>query len=501
MKLLKLILLVYIARALLISAGFAQQENDAATISMPGSPLGVAWSFSYGYDSKPEIFLPQLRNIGVNLTKLYLFWQQIEPTKDHYKWDAVDAFLQQLKSPDEALIAVFSSSMWATKVASQTLPPSPAKSLDGYYHFIYELVKHCNGKIKLWQNDCEPNNPIYWNGTNEEFLSQLKVFYRAVKDADPPAQVVMGGYDGLFNPPGMSEIPGQKYGLAFFSKAIKEASAYFDIFDLRLYANPYTIQARVEYFKKQLADSGHNQPIICTEYNGPGFFGFPVNFKYIGQVTDWQRAVATHDTTAYLKLKNPITVMYDSISTLAPQTQMFMMGCSKELNDKYDRLQGRDIVMRNILAFSAGVQKTMYWDLWDNTDNKYDLMTLMFGKNKLVEYEHGKVIKEYPEVDVFKRMTSHLNHIKTIKRIDVPGKQLLYLFEIVRSDKSVVYVVWEKRDPFSGEDQPATHYILPWPANNAKATDIFGNMVPAAVSKDTLAIDVSVTPVFIEVPR
>ena len=127
-----------------------------------------------------------------------------------------------------------------------------------------------------------------------------------------------------------------------------------------------------------------------------------------GQVTEWQRAVATHDTTAYLKLKNPITVMYDSISTLAPQTQMFMMGCSKELNDKYDRLQCRDIIMRNILAFSAGVQKTMYWDLWNNTDNKYDLMTLMFGKNKLVEYDNGKVIKEYPEVDVFKRMTGYL---------------------------------------------------------------------------------------------
>lgn len=157
--------------------------------------------------------------------------------------------------------------------------------------------------------------------------------------------------------------------------------------------------------------------------------------------------------------------------------------------------------MRNILALSAGVQKTMYWDLWNNSDNKYDLMTLMFGKNKLVEYQNGKVIKEYPEVDVFKRMTSYLNHIKTIEKIDVPGKQLLYLYEITKTDKSNVYVVWEKRDPFSGEDQPATHYDLPWPANNAKATGIFGNIIPATISKGNLTIDVSVTPVFIEVHK
>ncbi len=80
--------------------------------------------------------------------------------------------------------------------------------MDEYYRFVYSLVKHCKGKIKLWQNDSEPNNPIYWNGTDQEFINQLKVFYKAVKDADPKAQVVAGGYDGLFNPPGMPEIPG-----------------------------------------------------------------------------------------------------------------------------------------------------------------------------------------------------------------------------------------------------------------------------------------------------
>jgi hypothetical protein len=215
----------------------------------------------------------------------------------------------------------------------------------------------------------------------------------------------------------MREIPGQKYGLGFFSKAIKEASAYFDIFDLRLYADPYTIQARVDYFKKQLSDSGHNQPIICTEYNGPGFFGFPVNFKYIGQVVEWQRVVSTRDTVAYMKMKNPITAMYDSINALAPQTQMFMMGCSRDLNDKLHRLQCRDIVVRNILAFSAGLQKTMYWDFWHSTDDKYNIMTLMFGKNKLVEYENGTLIKKYPEAHVFKRMSGYFSNIRTIKRV------------------------------------------------------------------------------------
>ena len=501
MKLLKVILQLCIIHVLLMNNSYAQTQSVPATISIPGPQVGVAWGFSYGVDNKPEIFLPQLRKMDVHLTKLYLFWEQIEPSKGQFHWGTVDSFLNQLTPGDEALISVFSASSWATKSAYLPIPASIAKSPDEYYHFVYELVKHCKGKIKLWQNDSEPNNPVYWNGTPEEFVSELKVFYKAVKAADPQAKVVIGGYDGLFNPPGMPEIPGQKTGLAFFSKAIKEGADYFDIFDIRLYANPYTIPARVEYFKKELAYSAHNQPIICTEYNGPGFFGFPVNFKYVGQITEWQRVVATHDTVAFAKMKSPISDMYDSIHTLSPQTQMFMMGCAKELNDKYDRLQSRDIVMRNILAFSAGIQKTMYWCLFTNTDNKYDLMTLMFGKNKLLEYSKGNVVKEYPEVDVFKRMTGYLNHIKTIKKIDVPRKELLYLFEITRTDNSIFYVAWEKRDAFSGEDLPATHYVLPLPGNKAKAIDVFGNAVPAVVSNDTLAIDISVTPIFIEVNK
>jgi len=501
MKLLKVILLLIIDTAFVMSNSNAQTKENPETISIPGPAVGVAWGFSYGVDRPPEIFLPQLAKMDVHLTKLYLFWQQIEPSKGQYNWGAVDTFLMQLTPSDEALISVFSASSWATKISSPPIPASISKSPDVYYKFIYDLVKYCKGKIKLWQNDCEPNNPVYWNGTSEEFSSQLKAFYRAVKDADPQAKVVMGGYDGLFNPPGMPEIPGQRNGLAFFSKAIKAAADYFDIFDIRLYANPYTIPARVEYFKKELADSAHNQPIICTEYNGPGFFGFPVNFKYIGQVMEWQRVVATHDTVAFAKMKNPIGGMYDSINKLAPQTQMFMMGCTKELNDKYDRLQCRDIVMRNVLAFSAGVQKTMYWCLFDNTDNKYDLMTLMFGKNKLLEYSKGKVVKEYPEVAVFKRMAHYLDDVKTIKRIDVTGKEMLYLFEIRGMGNNVSYVAWERRDAFSGEDQAATNYVLPLSANRVMASDIFGNKIDAKRSVGQVEINLSDTPVFIQVNK
>ncbi|MGH9762413.1 MAG: hypothetical protein ACREDR_18670 [Blastocatellia bacterium] len=36
--------------------------------------------------------------------------------------------------------------------------------------------------------------------------------------------------------------------------------------------------------------------------------------------------------------------------------------------------------MRNIFALSAGVQKTLYWQLLQAAGDRDDLMTLMYGK-------------------------------------------------------------------------------------------------------------------------
>lgn len=49
---------------------------------MPGSPLGIAWGFLFGYSgTKAETFMPQVREMGGGFTKVYLFWNQIEPEK------------------------------------------------------------------------------------------------------------------------------------------------------------------------------------------------------------------------------------------------------------------------------------------------------------------------------------------------------------------------------------------------------------------------------------
>ena len=218
--------------------------------------------------------------------------------------------MDQLNSPEEGLISLFSTSQWATVRPATLLPPSPAKNPDDYYHFVYNVVKHCKGRVRYWQNDAEPNSPLYWSGTKEEFVAELKIFYKAVKDADPAAVVVVGGYDGMFGPPGTHQFPNQQVGLDFFDYVLKEGREAFDVFDLRLYGDPYTIVPRVDFMRQKMLALGYDKPIICTEYGGPNLFEFPENRKYISLLTSGIQSLTQANDKAPAQAgaapKNPI---------------------------------------------------------------------------------------------------------------------------------------------------------------------------------------------------
>lgn len=473
---------------------------DAGRPLTMGAPLGIAWGFLYGYSGVPaETFVPQIRALGGSWTKLYLIWNQVEPERGRYDWTAVDAFLAQLQSPEEALIAVFSSSTWATRTKVTMLPPSPALDPADYERFVRALVEHCRGRVRYFQNDSEPNNPLYWSGTAAEFVRQLEVFHRAVKAADPQAVVIVGGYDGIFDPGGY--IPNQEKGLAFFDEVLRDGRDAFDVFDLRLYADAYTIPARVAFMRKKMTDLGYERPIVSTEYNGPGFFDFAENRAYVPLIVEWTSSVAgTQGGTPQLsrKAEEGVAGLYAKRAELAPATQMFLQGASPEVEERFVRLQCRDLVMRNVMALAAGVQRTMFWDLWHDTSKRDDVMTLMFGKFKLLEYEGGHLTRRGALAEAFRRMSEQMAGVSHVSRRETRDRPTVYAYDVQRAGRPPLLVVWDRRDPLSGEGLPPLALQLPWPAPGATAVDALGSAVPVAVERGRLQVAVSVTPVFVE---
>jgi hypothetical protein len=449
-----------------------------------------------------------VRSLGAGFTKVYLFWNQVEPEKGRFDWSAVDAFLAQLESPEEALISVFSSSTWATRQASALLPPSPAKDLDDYYRFIHALVTHCKGRVGYWQNDAEPNSPIYWSGSKEEYVAALEVFHKAVKHADPKASVVVGGYDGLFTPPGAPgyPYPDQQKGLDFFDYVIEKGRDAFDIFDLRLYAHPYTVPHRVEYMRGRLRAAGRDKPIFSTEYGGPNLFEFRTNReKYLPLVAAFMQGVTEGSTDVSLpRGKNAIAELYEKRETLAPETQMFLQDAPPELEAKYQRIQARSLVMRNVLALAAGVQKTIYWYLPYlplHGDNRLNLMALMYGKIGLLQLDGEVVAKRTPSADAFERMARMLQGAQRLTRVNVSDSPDVYFFHTERGARGPAFIVWQQRDQFSGEDTPPSPVALPWVHEKPRSLDALGNTVAVTLEGGRLTLPVSLTPTFLEPAR
>ena len=224
-------------------------------------------------------------------------------------------------------------------------------------------------------------------------------------------------------------------------------------------------------------------------------------WHYLPLIETWSEAVTTPDSHGIPQTDahgaNRISELYAKRSSLPPQTQMFMQGCSPELEARYHRIQSRSVVMRNLLAFSVGVQKTLYWDLLAAPGPRDDLMTLMYGKIGLLSLENGR-LQRHPTADVFTRMAQKLAGIKEVIRLSIPAQPSIFFFRVNRDTLHPVHVVWERRDAFSGEDSPAVATTLPWNAPTAAATDVFGATVPVRVENGTLTLPVSLTPIYIE---
>jgi len=268
-----------------------------------------------------------------------------------------------------------------------------------------------------------------------------------------------------------------------------------------LFAGRKTIEARIAYMRDRMRAHGFERPIVCTEYGGPNLFEFPENRQYLPLVQNWSQGASQSDAqgmpTPEVNSMNPIAQLYADMPSLAPQTQMFMLGCSAELDEKYQRLQARSLVMRNVIGVCAGVQRMLYWDLLRASGPRDDLMTLMYGKIGLLELQDGELKEWTVTARAFQRMTEQLNGVLSIRRIAAHGSPTVQLFAADRGARGNTYVVWDRRDAFSGEDAPPALFSFEPGFESANAVDALGNPVELQWDGPVVRLPVSITPIYI----
>jgi hypothetical protein len=334
--------------------------------------------------------------------------------------------------------------------------------------------------VQFWQCDNEPSNiGLTWAGTAEGYLAQLRVFHRAVKDADPEAAVVLGGATYAL-PAAAPDSPERR----FFDQVLADGRDHFDLFDLHLYGPADRVVDDIEAARGMMRAFGYEKPLVVGEYNAP-----------------WPNLYPEATAAMEQAQEGGLAGLYERMADLPPQLQMFMRGCPPELEAKRDRINGRELVMRNLLALSAGVRRTACWNLAPEIpgyEDRLSVMDLLFGKFPLLGYQGTELRVRHPPADTFALLADRLAGVEGVTRVEVPGRPGLRLFQVDRRGRGRLLVVWDQRDSFSGEDQPPVPFDWPWPAAGATAVDAFGRAQPAEPGDGRLRLQVSDTPLLVE---
>ena len=474
-----------------------------------GIRLGVVRGISYGLFGPPGEFVPQARALGAGLVRAYLYWSQVEPEPGHFRWDTVDALLGQLTGDEEVWITLCSSSPWGTRQPTDFLPPSPALDQDAYAGFVRQVVRRCAGRVQYWQCDNEPSNTdLLWAGTAAEYVGQLRTMYRAVKEADPAAAVVLGGcgYDVFSSEPGSA--PRQ-----FFDHVTGAGRDAFDLFSVHLYGDLAALPGCIATARQFMRAHGYLKPVVAGEHAGPQPFEFPGAMKVVEETfmaafadaAGSSPSQSTEELASRAGQETPerraMTALYDRMDSLPPQLQMFMAGGPAELEARRDRINCRQVVMRTVLALAEGVRRTAYWNLapeYPGPAGHLQMMHLLIGKLPLLGYSDGELGVRLPAAESFALLADKVAGARSVTRVAPGGPPGLHAFEIDRAGREPLLVLWDHRDPFHGEDEPPVTVTWPWPAGTAAVTDVFGRTWTVRRRDGQIQLPVSVTPLFVE---
>jgi len=145
-----------------------------------------------------------------------LLWSDIEPTEGVYNWGAA-AYLEQeminaSRSGLDLILVVRSTPTWAQKRPPYFCGPVSPDKLQAFGNFMYEAVKRYSMapyNVRYWQIWNEPDvdpklvatdsvygcwgdqSDSYYGGTY--YAEALKTIYPRIKQANPRAQVLIGG--------------------------------------------------------------------------------------------------------------------------------------------------------------------------------------------------------------------------------------------------------------------------------------------------------------------
>jgi hypothetical protein len=222
---------------------------------------------------------------GVARVRIPLSWAMVEPTNTSpsgYQWNPLyEEWLARMRASSmDLILTIDRNPTWAATYPTGPIDKVPVSE---FVDFVVAAVERYSAppyNVKLWEFYNEPDNgdPLwalyaslgYWGPFPEEYAAMLEAVYRPVKQADPEAQVLLGGlaYD-------FWEEEGGPFIEEFLDRVLQAGGgAHFDVMNFHFYPTAFAekwapfgpgLIGKTTYLRDKLASYGLHKPMLCSE--------------------------------------------------------------------------------------------------------------------------------------------------------------------------------------------------------------------------------------------
>jgi O-antigen ligase len=302
--------------------GVSLGEHSAPTPNLPGNGMGV--NTFLDRETDPQTItrtLEMIRQAGFTWVRQEFPWEDIEPMPGVYersdttggkvstwtKYDLIVAEADRLGL--NLLIRLDRPPAWARQKGLATSKPNstgPPDDFATFANFASRVAERYKGKPRYYQVWNEPNLHSEWNDQPIDpsgFVRLLALAYRAIKESDPQATVVMAGLA-----PTDQLGPENLNDLIFLEEAYRAGlSKYFDVMAVMVYGLGYPPQdRRTDLFRANFSRPAlvydimvrygdASKPVIAAEY---AWISLPPD--WMGRPSIWGDSISEELQARYL---------------------------------------------------------------------------------------------------------------------------------------------------------------------------------------------------------
>lgn len=145
-----------------------------------------------------DAVVARLDELGVDVVRRDFYWDRLQPAEGRWDWTFDDAVVNAYRAKGIDVQAVVAyTAKWATTGdpnAKNWLDwARAAPKVDAYTNFAAGLVDRYRDRMKLWEIWNEPDID-FWQGTTAQYVELFNATSKAIKQADPNAVVINGGW-------------------------------------------------------------------------------------------------------------------------------------------------------------------------------------------------------------------------------------------------------------------------------------------------------------------